>query len=83
MLNCDWSVWGRNGREFSIIRSGTECWNFWAISDSPHTVFGLLKQPRLMVGLKLSMCVACKILLKMNGLDCVRKGIVNAWNLMC
>ena len=28
--------------------------------------------------------VCClQILLKMNGLECVRKGIVNAWNLMC
>ena len=54
-----------------------------AVSDSPHTVFGLLKQPRLMVGLKLSMCVVCKILLKVNGLECVRKQIVNTYNSMC
>ena len=51
--------------------------------DIPRTVWGLLKQPGLMVGLKLSMSVVCKILLKMNGLECVRKRIVNAWNLMC
>ena len=62
------SVWGRNGREFSVLRSGTECWNFWVVSDNPRTVWGLLKQSRLMVGLKLSMCVVCIILLKMNGL---------------
>ena len=43
VLNCDWSVWGRNGSEFSVLRSGTECWNFWAVSDSPHTIFRLLK----------------------------------------
>ena len=83
VLNCDWSVWSRNGREFSVLRSGTECWNLWAVSDSPHIVFGLLKQPGLMVGLKLSMCVVCKILLIVNGLECVRKQIVNAYNLMC
>ena len=83
VINCGWSVWGRNGREFSVLQSGIECLNFWAVSDSPHTVFGLLKQPELIVGLKLSMCVACKILLKTNGLERVRKGIVNAWNLMC
>ena len=48
--------------------------------DSPRTVWGLLKQSRLMVRLKLSMCVVCIILLKMNGLECVRKIIVNACN---
>ena len=36
-----------------------------------------------MVGLKLFMCVVCKILLRVNGLECVRKQIVNAYNLMC
>ena len=83
VLNCDWSVWGRNGLEFSVLSSGTECWKFWVVLDSPHTVFGLLKQLGLMVGLKLSMCVVCKILLRVNGLKCVRKQIVNAYNLMC
>ena len=34
---------------------------------------GLLKQSWLMVGLKLSICVVCIILLKMNGLNFVRK----------
>ena len=51
--------------------------------DSPRTIWGLLKQSGLMVGLKLSMWVVCIILLKMNGLECVRKRIVNACNLMC
>ena len=49
-----------------------------------HTLFfGLLKQSELVVGLKLSMCVVCKILLRVNGLECVQKQIVNAYNLMC
>ena len=25
VLNYDWSVWGRNGREFLVLRSGTKC----------------------------------------------------------
>ena len=25
VLNRDWSVWGRNGREFSVLQSGAEC----------------------------------------------------------
>ena len=58
---------------FRILQSGTECWNLWAVPDSPCTVFGLLKQPGLIVGLKLSMCIACKILLKMNGLECAER----------
>ena len=33
--------------------------------DSPRTVWGMLKQPGLMVRLKLSMCVVCIILLKL------------------
>ena len=49
----------------------------------PTNCFGLLKQPGLMVGLKLSMCVVCKILLRVNGLEFVRKQIINAYNLMC
>ena len=36
-----WSVWGRNGREFSVLRSGTEGWKFMAISDSPCWVWRL------------------------------------------
>ena len=49
----------------------------------PTHCFGLLKQPGLMVGLKLSMCVVCKILLRVNGLEFVRKQIINAYNLLC
>ena len=42
--------------------------------DSPRIVWGLLKQSRLMVGLKLSMCVVCIILLKNEWLEiCVEK----------
>ena len=36
-----WSVWGPNGHEFSILRSGTEGWKFWAVSDSPGWVWRL------------------------------------------
>ena len=42
--------------------------------DSSRTVWGLLKQFELMVGLKLSMCVICIILLKNEWLEiCVEK----------
>ena len=46
----------------------------WSSMDSPHTVWGLLKQSGLMVGLQLSMCVICIILLKNEWLEiCVEK----------
>ena len=36
-----------------------------------------------MVGLKLSMCVVCKILLKMDGVDCVENDMLMHAKLMC
>ena len=47
VINCGWSVWGRNGREFSVLRRGTECWKFWAVSNNPRIVCRLLKQSGL------------------------------------
>ena len=38
VINCGWSVWGRNGSEFSVLWRGTECYKFWAVSDSPRTI---------------------------------------------
>ena len=38
VINCGWSVWGRNDCEFSIIQRGTKCWKFWAVLDSPRIV---------------------------------------------
>ena len=37
----------------------------------------------LLVGPKMAHVVVSKILLKMNGLECVWKENVNAWNFMC
>ena len=45
-----------------------------AVQDSPCTVWGLLKQSGLMVGLKLPMCVVCIILFKNEWLEiCAEK----------
>ena len=42
--------------------------------DSPRIVWGMLKQSELMVGLKLSMCVICILLLKNEWLEiCAEK----------
>ena len=57
VINYDWRNWSRNGHEFSVLRSGTECWKIWAVSDIPHTVWRLLKiVPICLIGPKMSMC---------------------------
>ena len=62
---------------------GSTKWNRYLVrglpTDSPLHRCGAVKNSLgLLVGPKWSMCVVSKILLKMNGLECVWKEIVNA-----
>ena len=58
----------------SVPKKWNRCLMRGLSMDNPHTVWGLLKQSELMVGLKLSMCVVFIILLKNEWLEiCAEK----------
>ena len=58
----------------SVPKKWNRCLMRGLSMDSSRTVWGLLKQSGLMVGLKLSMCLVCIILLKNEWLEiCAEK----------
>ena len=82
--NCDLSVCGRNGREFSVLQSETECRKFLGSFEQPTYCLRTFKTVQVDGWTKIvHVCCLQNIFLKINGLECVRKEIVNAWNLMC
>ena len=56
---------------------------FLGIFGQPTYCWRTIKTVRVDGWIKIVHVSCLQILLKMNGLERVRKGIVNAWNLMC
>ena len=74
-----WVLLGRKWPWISVPQSGTDARGEGCPRTAHCTDVGLLKTvPVFLLDRKWSMCVVRKIFLKMNGLECVWKEIVNA-----